>query len=541
VTAPYPHRIISRESGRTLAVFAVAAVVLLGSLGGYGLWDPDEGRHAAIARELFAATSWRGWLLPSHNFEPYYDKPILYYWLTSLAYGGVGVNEAGARLVSALAALATLVAVFRWTAAVAGVATARRAVLVLATSLGFVSLGRYGSLDMLLTCWITIGCLSAERFLAEPTRTVWLVVAAVAAALGMLTKGLVAPLFVAGIPLVHAFLAGRRLPRFGAWALALGIFLLVAGPWYVAAGILDPTYLHELFLQHHVARFTQEGTGFHPAPWWYYAPALALLLFPWSAILPAALAVPSVRRDPALRFCLCWAAVVVVFFSCSNGKLATYALPALPPLAIVVACGVRALVTAPGAGRLAAIGLATLVGALALAAPAVRQLDRAPWDALVAAGAPYLLLFPTAAIGVALAWWRRGLAGATSAIAACTAVACVVFYAGGAPIVSRVTSERGIADVITAHREAPIVSYAVTPASLMFYVGRRVVRVDRPRALRQLLAEQPFAWIVTTPRHVEAIGRVTPVYPWLTTGRRVLYATHPSSTVASASPDRAHD
>jgi len=29
--------ILSRESGRTLAVFAVAAVVLLASLGGYGL------------------------------------------------------------------------------------------------------------------------------------------------------------------------------------------------------------------------------------------------------------------------------------------------------------------------------------------------------------------------------------------------------------------------------------------------------------------------------------------------------------------------
>jgi 4-amino-4-deoxy-L-arabinose transferase-like glycosyltransferase len=230
-----------------------------------------------------------------------------------------------------------------------------------------------------------------------------------------------------------------------------------------------------------------------------------------------------------------------VFFSCSHGKLATYALPALPPLAIVVACAVRALETAPAARRLAALGLATLVGALALAAPLVLQLDRAPWDALVAAGTAYLLLFPAAAITVALVWWRRGLAGATSAIAACTAVGSVVFYAGGAPLVSQVTSERGIADVITAHGEAPIVSYGVTPASLMFYVGRPVVRLDRPRALRQLLAEQPFAWIVTTPRHLEAIERVTPVYPWLTTGRRVLYATHPSSAVASLPPDRARD
>jgi 4-amino-4-deoxy-L-arabinose transferase-like glycosyltransferase len=443
--------------------------------------------------------------------------------------------------VSALAALATLVAVFRWTAAVADAATARRAVLVLATSLGFVSLGRYGSLDMLLTCWITIGCLSAERFLADPSRTSWLIGAAVAAALGMLTKGLVAPLFVAVVPLGHALLAGRRLPRFRAWALALGVFLLVAGPWYVAAGVLDPAYLRELFLQHHLARFAASGAAFHPGPWWYYVPALALLLFPWSAVLPAALAVPSVRRETALQFCLCWAAIVVVFFSCSHGKLATYALPAVPPLAIVIACAVRAIEPIPVARRLAAIGLTTLVVALTLAAPVVLRLDRAPWDALVAAGTPYLLLFPAAATVIALAWWRRGLAGATSAIATCAAVGTVVFYAGGARLVSQVASDQRIADVITAHSEAPIVSYAVTPASLMFYVGRPVVRLDRPRALRQLLAEQPFAWIVTTPRHVEAIGRVAPVYPWLTTGRRVLYATHPSSAVASVPPDHARD
>jgi len=85
------------------------------------------------------------------------------------------------------------------------------------------------------------------------------------------------------------------------------------------------------------------------------------------------------------------------------------------------------------------------------------------------------------------------------------------------------------------------VSYAVTPASLMFYVGRPVVRLDRPRALRQLLAEEPFAWIVTTPQHLDAIARVVPVHPWLTTGRRVLYSTHPTGAVASAPPDRAQD
>jgi 4-amino-4-deoxy-L-arabinose transferase-like glycosyltransferase len=105
------------------------------------------------------------------------------------------------------------------------------------------------------------------------------------------------------------------------------VFVLVAAPWYVAAEVLDPGYLRDFFLQHHLARFASDGTSFHPGPWWYYAPALLVLFFPWSFLLPATLVATVRRRDPALRYCLVWAAMVVVFFSCSGGKLATYVLP----------------------------------------------------------------------------------------------------------------------------------------------------------------------------------------------------------------------
>lgn len=521
----------------TAGLFLLAGFILIGWLGAYGLWDPDEGRHAAIARELYAATSWRGWIIPSHNFTDYHDKPILYYWLTSLAYLTVGVGELGARLVSALAALGTLAAVYRWAVAVWDGRTARRAFVVLATSLGFVSLGRYGSLDMLLTLWITIGVLAAERGLRDRNGG-WLVGAAVAAGLGMLTKGLVAPVFVFGVPAVHAWLAGTRRPPARHVVGAAAVVVLVAGPWYVAAEILDPGYLRDFFLQHHVARFLSDGTSFHPGPWWYYAPALLLLFFPWSVLLPAALVVAGRPHDPALRYCLVWAGLIVVFYSCSGGKLATYVLPALPPLAIVTARAIDALdpIDAPGR-RVATAGLAVLVLALVGAAPLALRIERAPWDQLVAAGAGYLLLFPAAAIVILVAWRRRGLTAATNAVAACAAAGVLVFYAGAAPLVSQVASARRIADVIAAHEDAPIVSYGVTPASLLFYVGRPIVRLDRPRALRRLLEEEPFAWIVTSPRHVEAIARTVPVYPWVTSGRRVLYATAPASTVASLGAD----
>jgi 4-amino-4-deoxy-L-arabinose transferase-like glycosyltransferase len=349
----------------------------------------------------------------------------------------------------------------------------------------------------------------------------------------------VAPLFVAGVPALQWWLGGMRRPAARDLARAAAVFAIVAAPWFVAAEMLDPGYLPDFFLRHHLARFASDSSSFHPGPWWYYAPALALLFFPWSFLLPAAIATAWRRRDGALRYCLAWAALVIVFFSCSHGKLATYILPALPPLAIAMGRALESVATT--SRRLALGGLAVLVVTLVAAPPIALAIRRAPWDGLVAAGTWYLLLFPTAAAIVGLSWWRRGFAAATNAMAISAAASVLAFYAGAAPLVSQVTSAQRMADVITAHADAPIVSYAVTPASLLFYVGRPIVRIDRPRALRRLLEEQPFAWIVTSPRHVDAIARTVPVYPWVTSGRRVLSATAPSSAVASLPKGRLAD
>ena len=519
---------------RTLLVFTVALVVLVAGLSTYALWDPDEGRHSAIARELFNATTWRGWIVPSHNFADYHDKPILYYWLTSLAYGVAGVNEVGARLVAVLSALATLGAVFAWTATLWNVRLARRAVLVLTTSAGFMCLGRYGSLDMLLTCWLTLGLFAAERATALPERHVFAAAAGVAAGLGMLTKGLVAPLFIAGIPFLHVWIAGRRIPPMHALLLAASAFIVVAAPWYAAVGIVDPAYLREFFLVHHLERFTSDGTTFHAGPWWYYAPGLALMFFPWSLLVPAAAGATAPRSDAGLRFCWCWAVVVIGFFSCSHGKLATYILPALPPLAIIMAHAIDAIATAPGAAlrRLAAGGVAALAVVLSVLVPIALRLHHRPWDVVIAQAAPYLLLFPASAILLLASWWWRGIRGAAFAMATTTFVIVVTFYTRMAPVVSEVVSERALAEMIATHPTAPIVSYQVTPASLLFYSGRPIRRLGRPRELREALFQAPFTWIVTSPRHVEEITRATPAYPWVTVGRHVLYATAPLGAVA---------
>jgi 4-amino-4-deoxy-L-arabinose transferase-like glycosyltransferase len=520
----------SRERWLTASVFGAAAFELLGWLGRYGLWDPDEGRHSAIARELYLATDWSGWIVPSHNFTPYHDKPILYYWLTSLAYGAVGLNEIGARLVSVVAAFVTLVSLYRWMALRWDAATARLGVVVLATSAGFVGLGRYGSLDMLLTCTVTIGLLAVERFTAAPTTLRHVVIAAVAAGAGMMTKGLVAPIFVGAIPFLHALVTGRGVPRSPKpYLVAIAIFVAVAGPWYLAAWYVDPDYLREFFLVHHLARYTRDATTFHAAPWWYYGPAIALLFLPWTLLLPATVTAALGRRDAATTFCLCWAGVMLVFFSASHGKLATYILPAIPPCAALTAHGLRRLLDepTPWTRRLFVAGAGIVLVGFTVSAALVPTAVGHRWATARPQVLTSLPLLPAGTLVGAIVWYRRGMPGAVAAIAGSAFVIFCTFYMRIAPVVSHHASEKAIASAMAFAPDAPIVSYEVTPASLLFYTGRPVRRANHPGALLRLVQDEPFVWIVTSAKHVAEIKEVLGIYAWETTGHHVLYATAP--------------
>ena len=119
------------KSSQWLLAMAVmyAVVVLFVGLGVRGLNEPDEGRYAEEAREMLARlqmapqpessastihrppTGAMAWLEATLDGEPYYSKPPLTNWLTCATMSLVGLNEWGARMPAALAALgAVLVA-----------------------------------------------------------------------------------------------------------------------------------------------------------------------------------------------------------------------------------------------------------------------------------------------------------------------------------------------------------------------------------------------------------------------------------------------
>ncbi len=323
---------------------------------------------------------------------------------------------------------------------------------------------------------------------------------------------------------------------------------MVASGWYVAAAIEAPIYLWTFLWSHNFGRYVEGATG-HTKPFWYFFWMLPVAFLPWSLFLPDALrhAARRIRRGHDVDlFLVVWSAVVLVFFTCSRAKLATYVLPAFPPLALLVAAYLTRLVRAPRAAQARALRIPGLVWAagsgVAAIATAVAVGVSYPRYAPHAASA--LLLLPFSAAGFYAIRNRRWRA--VPALVLATALgAQLLFYRAGAPVVDDFSSLRTAAD---AARElpaaAPIFAYKTNGYSFSFYDGRTIKRVRSPKAAAAALASNEPVALLTKTRYLATIQRelTQPVCIWWQgASGRVLIANRTPTRVAGVrmlNPDR---
>ena len=127
---------------RSLApLLVVAGLTFLAGLGAPAITDSDEAFYAEAAREMLESGDW---LTPTFNYEPRFQKPILYYWLTAATFAVTGPGPGAARLWSALAGVGLVFVT-------AGLArrwydddTALMAGAIVATGFGYVALAPHG-------------------------------------------------------------------------------------------------------------------------------------------------------------------------------------------------------------------------------------------------------------------------------------------------------------------------------------------------------------------------------------------------------------
>lgn len=312
--------------------FLVALIPLLGWWT-YGLFDLDEGFYAAIAAEM----NRRGeWITTYYNGKPWFEKPILTYWLLkpSLVLFGEMV---GPRVPSILAT-AGLYALCAWFAKRRlSEGAARWVPIVLGTSLLVVGAGRMVLTDPLLDLAMGGAFLTFWESLVGDRR--WRIVAATCLGLGVLAKGPVAGLlFLPVVGWTYWKSPSLRLSFRGEWLSGIVVFALVVASWYLPAYLIHrEVFVQKFLIEQNLGRFqggdVAHKVSFFPFGWAFYILVLAVGFAPWSFRLPAAW-----RREGDLEgYLKAWALTVFVFFTISGAKLIHYVLPALPALALIVA------------------------------------------------------------------------------------------------------------------------------------------------------------------------------------------------------------
>lgn len=334
------HAVGVRAQWLLMFLLGAATCVLFFARLDHPLLEPEEARYAEIPRQMLAEG--RVWTPVLHG-EDYWQKPPLLYWLVMLSYQLFGVYDWAARLIPCLAGILCVSITTAWAWRTLGFWTGLVAGAMLTLSARFLYLAGMLSMDGLLCVCVLASLASGQLALTvERYRMRWSILAAVACALGILTKGPVALVLIAA-PLIALALLDRR-ARF--WTKIecccyLGLVAILAGPWFVMMAWSDPEAAGTFFWLHHLVRYVAPLD--HQKPAWFYLPSLLLGMLPWTLLLLPALPYlgrksmrAGMRRPAALGAFVLAFAWCVLFFSLSGCKRQGYILPAFPLLALIV-------------------------------------------------------------------------------------------------------------------------------------------------------------------------------------------------------------
>lgn len=283
--------------------------------------DRDEARFAQASRQMFEAAAWPesrldrrmgesgaplgphagGWAVPMVENRPRLNKPPLIYWLqVAGAWACTGGEPAldaiwMYRLPSVVAAMACVLMCWRWGLELFGGRAGWLAAAMLALSPVFVWEAKQARADMvlvaftLLACWMLWRVWRGHRHGRGVGWSVWLMWVAVG--LGVLTKGPMTPLVVAGGALALCVVSGSG--RF-LWRVrpisGVAIVIAIALPWVWITGERIGWEAYAAIVMKEVVGRSVEAAEGHSGPPGYYLLVLLPTLGPGVLFAAAGLA-----------------------------------------------------------------------------------------------------------------------------------------------------------------------------------------------------------------------------------------------------------
>jgi 4-amino-4-deoxy-L-arabinose transferase-like glycosyltransferase len=289
-------------SAAWLILGAVFLAVQFGSLFTPPVLDDADASHAQAAQHMVESGDW---VTLKVNGIRYLEKPPLPYWVVAGLFRVFGENAFATRLPNSLAILGITWIAWLWAGRAWGQRAAFYAALGILTAIGPFLFTRFAIPEALLSFFLLFALYSFITGL-ESHRPIRFYGMWAALALALLTKGLIAPVFflAAAAPLLLLSGQWRRWRNLKPVSGML-LFLAIAAPWHILAGLANPDQGHPVgnhptignvhgfwyfyFLNEHVFRFlgTRFPRDYNRMPVIWYWAAHLVWLFPWSLFLPA--------------------------------------------------------------------------------------------------------------------------------------------------------------------------------------------------------------------------------------------------------------
>lgn len=374
-----PPRAASWVGAARGAIAILVVAYLLPGLFGHEPWKPDEPYTLGIARAMLLSGDW---VVPMVGDTAFVEKPPLFYWVAAACmrvFAMLSVPDA-ARMACVIFLLAAMLATRSAARLCWGEERAQAAILLFLCPLGLEGHAQRLQVDLALVAGFAI---ALAGFAAHIRRRPWAPIALGAGAgVGFLAKGVIAPGTIAltalVLPLFFAQWRTRAYAKHLVLAFAVALPLLVA--WPVALWLRDSALFDEWFWANNVGRFVGYSTkrlGAASEPY-FWPQTLPWFFFPLWIFVAAAFmrGHARLRESAGLQIGGTLAAVILfVLFASASGR-AIYALPLIPPMALIA---VGADVDASRASRLVGRIAIAIAVAAAIAAWGV-------WAMLLATG-----------------------------------------------------------------------------------------------------------------------------------------------------------
>lgn len=324
----YPHIIIT--------VFA--ALLFIPFLGAVHLFDWDEVNFAEAAREMILTNNYSRVQI---NFEPFWEKPPLFFWIQVGCMKVFGISEFAARLPNAICGIFTLNFLFYYGQKLFNTKLAWWWVLLYAGSFTPHFYFKSGIIDPWFNFFIFLAIVQLYfGSNKSKSRTKNFIFAGLLLGLALLTKGPVAILIVGLCGFVFLIL-NKFKPYFNFKDLLVLFISLIIFPlmWFVPDWINNGFWFTNEFLKYQIELFLHPVAS-HGQPWYYHPVVLIIGCFPAAIIaVPYIFFTSHTKKETFVSWMKIMFWVVLILFSMVTTKIVHYSSLCYIPITFLGAWG----------------------------------------------------------------------------------------------------------------------------------------------------------------------------------------------------------